>query len=175
MIQKQGNKIALIFIGISILVTITGLIIGFVTTDDSNSGLIITIGLGIGQLSGLIMLIRNGTIMKTVFWKIIACFMGLLIVGVIFKIQHWAGANMLISTSSVGIIITYSVRFLTKEKRAFFDFLKFICVITAYTGIILVFLHLITRDLMRIAHCLLWITIIYFIVNGYIKRTLFEN
>jgi len=175
MIPNLKNKTALILIGISVLLIISGLILDYIIPENEYSDLLIIIGLSSGQLVGLIMMVRNGTLMNTTYWKFINFCIGITIVGALFKIQHWPGSNIILLAASIGITITYAIRFFIKTKKEHLDILKFTWVTTSYSSSVLVILHLISREFMTISYVIFWLTLIDFVVIKYSNKTLFNN
>jgi hypothetical protein len=175
MIPNIKNKTALTLIGISIIAIVFGSILDLIIPGHDLANILLYSGLLTGQLLGLIMLILNGSIMNTIYWKIIQFCLGIAIIGVLFKIQHWVGSNIIITISFISIVITYAIRFINKPHKGHLDILKVLYVTAAYTCSLLIFQHLIPKDFMTIAHGLFWITLIDFVVTGYNKKTLFEK
>jgi hypothetical protein len=71
-----------------------------------------------GQLVGLWLLVQNGTILGTIYARIMLFLGGLLLLGAAFKILHWIGANVLLVVALAGIALTYSLRFFASGKKA---------------------------------------------------------
>lgn len=175
MIPNIKNKTALILIGIMIIAMIVGWIMSILLPENYLANIILNFGLIVGQLLGLIMLVHNGTISTTIYWKIIKFCIGVAMIGAMFKIQHWVGANIILTTSFICIAITYSVRFFRKTKKEHLDILKFLWIVTAYICSALILQHLIPSEIMTIAFLLFWLTIIVFTIQGFKDKTIFEK
>lgn len=89
-----------------------------------------------------------------------ACFSGM-IIGLLFKIQHWEGAGMLLLTTSTATGIVYALFFLGKPKKKRSDFLKLLYVLSAVAGVTFRMNHWPYADYFSYASVLLlWMTFI---------------
>lgn len=65
-----------------------------------------------------------------------------LIVGMLFKIQHWPYANLIIVSAFIAIALLYSFRFGNKEKKILLDYIKLSLVVFWSVNGIFTILHL---------------------------------
>ncbi|MBL8002074.1 MAG: hypothetical protein JNL05_08950 [Flavobacteriales bacterium] len=49
---------------------------------------------------------------------------GTVLMGVLFKLQHWPGAAALMQTGVLGIVVLYPLRYAAKRPKAFLDHVK---------------------------------------------------
>jgi len=53
---------------------------------------------------------------------------GILLIGVTFKIMHWAGGNMIMSLAFALILIFYAIKVIQKTDRTPIDFIKLVLI-----------------------------------------------
>lgn len=169
------NKISFIAIIIFLLVSITGLFLIEFSLQKKLGETLNTIGLSFAQLIGLIMLVTNGTILTTKIFRTIQVGIGFLIIGAMFKIMHWPGASIILLVSMFTIAITYLVRFIYKKNKNRLDVLKLLWVLFSYIGGFLILMHIIPSEYSNIAHVILWLAIIDFVITGIKNKTLFKQ
>lgn len=168
------NKIFLILIGIGLLITLAGLFMLMVTNFESGT-MLLSSGLSIVNLLGLILLIKNGSILKTIYFKIISLFITIVIFGAMFKIMHWPGATILLMIGLIGIPIVYIFRFINKPAKAPLDVLKLLWVVISYTTTLAVVMHWLPREVTYIPNIIMLATVIYFASNCLKDKTLLER
>lgn len=168
------NKTITILLGLFFIIIVLGLTMIMFYPENSFSYTIFNIGILAGQFSGLYLLIRNGTITQTIYWKIILFCFGVTTIGAMFKIMHWPLGNIFFISGFLIIAITYLIRFRNKKVKARLDILKLLWVLTTFILASLIILHLISQPFSYIGVGLLWITIIDFIVSETIKNKLTE-
>ena len=72
--------------------------------------------------------------MRSKWMRIIRAFFGLLILGVLFKILHWPGADFVLLGAITGLIVIYTIWFIRKPKKLMLDWVKWLW-ISAYIGL----------------------------------------
>lgn len=169
------NKTTLIIIAISLVAALVGLIISFFDASINLADLLLTGGYTIAQFLGLLILLYNGSLIGTKYFRIIQFLTGITILGALFKIMHWPGANEMLLISLNGIALTYLVRFINKKQKGHLDILKLLWVLTTYISVALVLLHWIPREITYIGNILFWITFIDYVVIGIKSKTLFDE
>lgn len=87
-------------------------------------------GLILTQLSGLFLLLRAGTLFKSLYWITIGALLILLVIGAVFKIQHWPGASLLLFLGTSGIASVYLVSFIFKTPKQILDVAKVLWVLS---------------------------------------------
>ena len=153
------NKILLVLISLSLLSSL------FTYIYDINNTKLIDIELYIGQVFGVMLLLFNSTLVKTIYWKFLMLSFVILIIGAMFKILHWPGTSILISISIFSIMTIYSFRFYKKESKQRIDFLKLIWVLMAFSIDGLTLFHLI-KDVRIIDFVLFWLVMIEFVYQN---------
>ena len=133
-------------------------------------------GMRIGSFVGLIMLLLNGTFIKTKYFKIAQGMIAIIIIGTLLKIMHWTRyANLIIVVGLIGIALSYFLHFAKKPIKKRLDYLKLLWIIISYTFAILILLRLISRDYAEFGNYLLWLTIIDFAITGQKNGTIFKK
>src|SRR6201986_1190071 len=79
---------------------------------------------GIMGILSTLFLLRTGTFRKTIFFNITMALFCITTIGILFKISHWVGANIILSIGLLGVIINYTLRFFTKPVKLYPDYLK---------------------------------------------------
>ncbi|GHC65741.1 GldL-related protein [Ulvibacter litoralis] len=173
------NKLLLILIGLGILTVFIGIIVANITTDYETMDLgwiLFDYGLWISGILGFILLVSNGTFIRTKYFKITQGIIAFIIIGALLKILHWTSyANLIIICGLIGIMIVYFLSFTKKPIKSRLDYLKLLWVLVSYTLGILSFLHLIRRDLTELSNYILWLAIFDFAVSGLKNGTIFRK
>ena len=173
--MKLSNKLYLILIQISLIVAAIGLVLNNFTNAIGLGETLLNYGFNIGHLLALLLLMKNGTIYKTTYWRIIQFSFGLTILGAMFKIMHWPFAGPILLTSFLSIVITYTIRFYNKKEKRRLDILKFIWVLSYYTGATLIIQHWGPYEVAYFSLGILWLMIIDFVISGVKSKTLFAK
>jgi len=142
---KQIKKI-IVPIGVCLLCSLVGLVLMVVDESTEWGYIMFDAGLIFGQLLGLVMMIQNGTIIGTIYFRVIVAFLAIILFGVLLKILHYDYADQSVLLGSLGIAASYLVRFFAKKEKGHLDFLKLLWVLSAYVGGELIALHFIPRD-----------------------------
>jgi len=160
------NKILLTTIGLGLLSALIGIIIVNLTSDYQIMDLgwnMFDYGIWVGLVSGFILLLINGTFIKTRFFKISQGFFALILIGAVLKILHWTTySNLIMIIGIIGIIISYLLSFLKKPIKKRLDYIKLSWVIVGYTLSILSLMRIIRLELTELSNYILWLAIIEF-------------
>lgn len=70
------------------------------------------------------MMTSDSRLFKTIYGKGLLAGAALFIVGLLFEIQHWYGANIILRIAVAALLMTYLVRFIYKKKKGLLDWLK---------------------------------------------------
>jgi len=167
----MNNRALLVAIGLCLLVAGAGKLLTYAPASAATGTWLLSVGSGLGQLLGLWLLVRNGTILGTVYARVMLFLGGLLLLGAAFKILHWAGANPLLVVALAGIALTYSLRFFRKREKGRLDVLKLLFVLAFSSNALLTFLHLAPREAAYVPPMLLWLAVLDFMyVEGRTRR-----
>ncbi len=119
--------------------------------------------LAIGSLGGLSLMIKDGTFIETVFFRITLAFISIIIVGAMFKFIHWPGANLMLIAGFICIPPAYLISFVGKFDKQLLDYLKAIWVVANYTIGILILMNWIENYYTIIPTTLLLITYLMYL------------
>lgn len=158
---KNLNKTYLFFLFLGIVVAFGSFILSFFTSFYSENW--IDFGLNISYLSGLLLLLMNGTFIKTKYYNYSFLFISMLFIGSLFKVNHWPLSNLLITTAYIGIVILYSISFFKKPIKKRLDILKLIWVLLEFCCNLLIFFHIIINEYSTIPMVLLFLMVFEFL------------
>ncbi|GAA3561424.1 GldL-related protein [Snuella lapsa] len=168
---KNYNYVVLIIIGL-VIALISFLVSKF--KYSPNTEFWTNIGLAISEFSGFIMLIRNGTFIRTKYFRVFKGVFAIILIGALFKILHYPYGNEIIVVGFAFAVLIYFFSFLNKPIRKRLDYLKLFWVVVAYTGGILRFLHIINDDYQILSSAIMWLAIIDYMKMERQKRRLFD-
>jgi len=131
--------------------------------------------LRIGGFMGLILLIKNGTFINTVYFKVALGIALVAVVGAFADIEQIAGYEKpIVVTGVIAIALLYVFSALKKPAKKRLDYLKMAWVLVNNTLAVLIFFHLIQRDYALLGIALLWAMIVDFFYSGWKDGSLFE-
>ena len=144
-------------------------------TCYETGGIFLSLGLSIVNLLGLIMLVKNSSLTKTIYFRYISFLIAIVIVGAMFKIMHWPGSAIILTIGLIGIPSVYLFRFIKKPIKRQLDIMKLVWVITAYITALGVTLHWLPRDLTYLPNVIMLATIIQFTSTCMKDKTLLKK
>ena len=160
--MKNNLIISMVFISIMTL----SYLLSFMSVP--NSLIVFSFAAAIATLSTSLLLLKSGTTIRSKFWRGIKISIGIVIIGILFKVLKLIGADILVVVGFVGVGIFYSIAFFRKPKRSTLDFeistLSWTYLLT--TGLIL--LNQIPSSFSQIP--LLFLIVSVFLFNNYSKR-----
>jgi hypothetical protein len=170
----MANKINILLLVISFIASIIGLSMILTIPENDLGYSIFEYGIGFTQFLGMILVLLNGTIIGTIYFKIIEFLTVSIFAGAAFKIMHWPGSSIILLVSLFGVVITYLIRFINKKEKGHLDILKLLWVLSAYIGGAMLFQHWVPTEFLYITQGLLCLTIIDYIIIGIKSKTLLE-
>ena len=120
-------------------------------------------------------LLRNGTFIKTIFYKLTMFCWTIITIGVLFKIMHWPWALNILTVGVFGLILFYSTHFIKKNPKNRQDILRYVWVVTAFSCAWGIAMHYLTREFAFIPQVILLITITDFGYKCYNDKALLEK
>lgn len=117
----------------------------------------------------ILFLVNDSQYGKTIFGRLTYFLLAIIIVGFLFKLQHWPLAGTTLIIGYAGIMIIYTIRFLTKKNKLFVDILKLLWVETTAVISLLILLHKINKEYLLI-NGLIFIALICTFTIYYNKR-----
>ena len=142
---------------------------GFLEFDSGIFSTCLTIASFVVNAFWIIFLVNDFKYRKTIFGRLTYIFLSVIIVGFLFKLQHWPFAGTTLMIGYVGIMITYAIRFITKKQKHLLDILKLLWVQTTAIISLLILMHRIGREY-SIINALLFIALICVFTLDYNKR-----
>lgn len=158
-----SNRISLYMVAACFLVALTG---GSMLFNPALAGIgysLISKGVGFATLFSVMLLLRNGTLLSSRYFKIIQGAIAILLAGALMKILHIASANMVIMIACAAVIIVYTAWFFSKKKKTLLDILKVLWVLVFLTGVDFRINHWLYADVLYYtADILLLLTLVSF-------------
>jgi hypothetical protein len=115
-------------------------------------------------LTGLYLLIRNGTFIQTREFRLIGIGIAVVILGGLFKVMHWVGADQLVGFGGGLIFILYLLHFIKKPGKQLIDIGKLAFLITFLAGRYFKLMHWPKGDELTFLSIMIFIpVVIYFI------------
>ena len=93
------------------------------------------------RISGIYILLSAGTFYVTRLFKLIGISLALVCVGVLFKIQHYSGASLIMTSGMTSMVIFYLIHFLRKTPKGAQDYAKMLFVWLLPIGAMFQILH----------------------------------
>lgn len=122
--------------------------------------------LNVAYVAGWVLMLSNGSFIKTKYFKITQGLMSIIIVGALLKIMYWTKyADYLIVFGLAGILIAYSISFYKKPIKKRLDYLKITWVILLISCTILILLNVLSMDYRLVANIVFWILLLDFCVT----------
>ena len=141
---------------------VLGLLLAFVITLCHGSDPDLLFGpevlMLIAQLTAIQVLWKRGSFRSPMFFTLFAMAVGVVLIGALFKIQHWPTADLLLLCGSAGLILIYGLHYLRKRSKRPSDHLKLIWIVCAVSAAIIRVEHLwrFADELAMLAVLLFW-------------------
>ncbi len=164
------DRFLLLVIGAALFITAVGLALGETLLAYPAAYQLCSWGPQAAEWSGLALLLRNGTLITTPYFRLVLLFVSLILVGVLFKIEHWAGADLLLISGLAGEAVAYTSWFYSKKAKKRLDILKLLWVLTAIGCTVAVYLHWVPKDIALVPHAVLWLAILDFVYTNFLAR-----
>ena len=128
-------------------------------------------GLWLGEISGFVMLLQNGTFIKTRYFRWIRLSIALIFAGAIFRIMHYSYSNAILILGFISMIVLYFLSFLRKPIKKRLDFYKLAWVIIGFSSSVLIYLHLVKDDVKILSSAIMWLAIIDYLKTNAVSKT----
>ncbi len=113
-----------------------------------------------GRLAAIIFLVKEGSFIKSkILITIQGIFIFIFLVGMLFKILHWEGADLLLMIGLIGIPVVYLIHFLRKKNKGITDYLKAVWLGVFSTGLLFTILHWPYANLLIQIQAILFLTL----------------
>jgi len=166
----MSNRIALIVV-IALLI-LSGLKQVF---DFENR--LLDLSYALAEIIALIIMLANGTFSDRKYFNLAYALIGATLVGAMFKVLHYQGADQLLTFCPAALVILYVIHFATKPVKGVLDILKLLTAISFPAIAVPVAMHWVEDSwtLRLTSAAIFWITFVWFLVDGIQKKTLFAN
>ena len=167
------------FLLISIVVLITLSVVGFFSVEgytlrDNAWKLLV-----VAEDVGIIMMLINGTFIRSKYSRAALFFIMLIVVGICFKIMHLPGASEILAFSYISLWLIYFIYFIRKNEKKILDVLKVLTLLVFLTLPPMSILHLFSEEiydaLFITSHIVFIITFAAFVKIGFDAKTLFNK
>jgi hypothetical protein len=154
------NKLLVAIITLGFLLIITGFL-NILTEENSN--LLIDSGFTISIVGGFLLLLINGTFLKT---KLSKLSFAIYLIGALFKIMHWPFAGPILAIAFINMIVFYSIHFYQKTNKTHIDSFKLIVFILLIIGKSFSILHLpYSWEIQYMSEFIFLLFIVYYIIT----------
>lgn len=150
-------------------------LVGYLTPLNASLSAYSYMLLTLAENLGIILMLANGTFVRTRWFKFAIFLCGILVLGFLFRILHLQGGEQLFSFSFIGLFVVYLIHFVQKKSLIRNDILK---LATAVGFLIVpsvvmwkVLPENISDVLVVISHVIFWFTFVDFL---YSRRALFN-
>lgn len=116
----------------------------------------------------LIMMLLNGTFMNTRYFSFAKVGLGVLVLGILFKILHLTGADQILAFAFLILSLSYGIHFIQKHPKTLVDYFKCLTMLSFAIPIPLMIFHRMDElgpDAEFLRFALLWITFILFVLS----------
>lgn len=145
-------------LGVAILVILAGLLI---PTSERYSLLANTAFL----FAGLALLLKNGGFVYSKYIRFLNISFAVFILAILFKIQHWPGAGILLIVFPFAVTTIYTLWFIGKENKQLLDILKLFWVPVYLASVIVKMLHFPYAFELNLAQFILFIAMLALLIS----------
>lgn len=123
---------------------------------------------GVATVLALIMMLLNGTFMSTRYVVIVKFGLGVLILGVCFKMLHLTGADQMLSFACLLFFLAYGIHFSKKRPKMLLDYFKFLTMMSFLLSAVLEMFNAVSEEITDVIDLvgfgLFWITFLLFLL-----------
>lgn len=121
------------------------------------------LGPGMDELCRLILLISNGTLILSVYFRVLKVVAAVALIGALFRILHWPEGVVLLPAALLGVLITYGLHFMGKPAKMCLAFLKLPWVLAFVFTASTLLGHWLPCEAAYLPHVLLWLAVLDFV------------
>jgi hypothetical protein len=155
----MNNSLSYKLILISIILSLIVFTLPLIGFDAQLANTIFSLTISIGQILSVMLLLKNGTLLSSPYFKGVLFFMLVLVVSAIYKWIHYTFAQELLLIGATGVVSVYFIFFLIKKPKDLLSILKALWAITAFVGSALIFLKVIPTYSMWVSTFILFIAV----------------
>ncbi|MBL3657609.1 hypothetical protein [Fulvivirga sediminis] len=156
------NKPFITVIGVGLLLSLCGQLLA-VTQNNIHWQKLTFLGLMVFETIGFFILLMNGTLIKSKYFRYVKVSIGILLLGALVRVLHLPDATYLAACSYLGFVVIYICSFINKPFRKRSDYLKLLWVFATFVEGILNFLHLGPYDFMVLSPAIMFLAIVDFV------------
>lgn len=128
----MNNRILIMLTGLSAAIFLIGQVSLYLFKSFHEAHLFAKMGTLCLQVFAIILLLKNGTLINKVYFKILIAFLFIILVAFIFKIMHWPNVKLIFSAGTIGVVSVYLYHFIKKTVRKRLDIIKLIWVLLIF-------------------------------------------
>ncbi|MEO6901460.1 MAG: hypothetical protein ABI315_00080 [Bacteroidia bacterium] len=163
------NKLFLLTL-LGLLILLTGVVLTAIKPSLSSTASILMItGMLACKFFGLLMLVLDSNIRKTIYFKLMLLSMAIVLIGEVFFINQLVGSFLLLIAGAFSAIIVYSIRFYYKIEKKRLDILKLLWVLTTYIAMSLTVLNYLPKEAGYVSELIFWVMIFDYVISS--KKT----
>jgi hypothetical protein len=119
-----------------LLASLAGMVIGLAlwAFGPPSDGYLLSASQSLFLLTGIYLLVKNGTFIRTRGFRWLGISIALVLVGAMFKLMHWKGADLMIGSGLASVGALYLVHFVKKPGKAIADAGKLAFLLTFLAG-----------------------------------------
>jgi len=170
----SSNQILTILIILGVLMSLASLALSSFAYS-SQSDFLFSIGIWLIEIPGMLLLLQNGSFLKTRYSRIAMGLIALVIIGALFKIMHWPYNSVLLWIGCIGIVASYFFHFMKKPIKKRLDYLKLAWVSGMYMGALLRLYHYIPADYRILTVVVMILALLEYMRPKIKNKTLFDE
>lgn len=150
-------------LGVAVLVVLAGF---FIPTDGHYP----VIADAAFLFAGVALLLKNGAFVYSKYTKFLNISFAVFILGILFKVLHWSGADIMLIAFPVAVTAIYTACFFTKEAKQILDVLKLLWVPVFLASVIVKMLSYPYEVELYIAQLVLFIAMLGIFISKNFKK-----
>jgi hypothetical protein len=158
------DRLLLFLIACSLLGVITGLILLLIPGLQDFGDVLMTVAQTIAEWTGLVLLVLNGTTIKTKYLKFIVACLLLIVMSWLFIVLHLRGGYELLLAGFILLELVYTIRFITRSPTGILDWLKYTWICSWCVTTVFIMFDKMPDIYGIIPAILFWITISMFVL-----------
>lgn len=150
-------------LGVAVLVVLAG----FIIPTDGRYPVIADAAF---LFAGVALLLKNGTFVYSKYVKFLNLSFALFIVAVLFKVQQWPGANIMLMAFPLVVTVIYALWFFSKPSKQLLDVLKLLWVPIFLTSVIVKMLYLPYATELYLAQLVVFVAMLGIFISSNFKK-----
>jgi hypothetical protein len=160
---SSREKVLLLIAVLGLVAVCIGYMIDFFTGGDKIGEYIASGGEGIAEVAVLILLIQNGTLMSTSYWKPLLVSGLVVLTSFVMTMLHVPYSMELWFLGIIAIESLYTIRFIRKASTPVLDWFKYSWICSRCVFSTAVFFHVLEKEYELIPVIVFWLTLALFV------------